>query len=490
MRRALGAPRSRIVRQLLTESALISVIGGIAGLLVAYWTGSIMLANLRDFPDPYLLSFNPDATVLMFGLLLSLVTGLLFGLAPALEASSTDLITTLKDASASIGWRRSRLRDGLIVAQVALSLFLLVAAALFVNALRRAATLDLGFRQTGVLIAGIDLKRQGYSEARGRLFQSRLMERLEALPGVLSASISESGPLQSTFWTLRIEIPGREALTEVGRNHVHPHFFETLDIRVLRGRGLTGADTEGAPRVALVNEVMARRYWPGEDPVGKRFNAAFLQSRIPYQVVGVVEDIGGNLWPAKPHVYMSILQHWIEEPEIYIRSALPLNEAAAGLRAEVAALDKDLPVYRVMSLERDFAESLWSQRMTASMVGAFGVLALVLASVGIYGVMSYAVSRRTREIGIRIALGSQARRVFMLVMRQGLQLVLIGFTLGIAASLPLPRLLREELYDVGRLDLPALAAGSAVLFAVGAAACYLPARRASRVDPAIALRHE
>ena len=500
MRLALGASRWRLVRQLLTESVLLALAGGGLGLLLAQWFVSLLPATAPKL-DFATVDFNHDLSmdrrVLGFTLAASLLTGLFFGLLPAWQASKTDLVSALKgEAPVTAGRRRLHLRDLLVVAQVALSLMLLVGAGLFVKSMFYAQELNPGFESKRILLANVNVGLHGYDETQGREFYRRVVERLKALPGVEAASVGNWLPLgpDNNGTTVNVEgyVPQYpNERIDIGYTVAGPDYFETMQTPIVQGRSFTANDDGQAPRVVVVNETMARRFWPNQNPIGKRLRLGGAAEPV-YEVAGVARDGKYYLLGEGPTEYMflPLRQHFSSEATLLARTSVPPENLAALVRREVAALDGELPVSGVKTMPEYLDRLLSMPKSVAGLVGVFGLIALLLAAIGLYGVMSYAVAQRTREIGIRMALGSSALVVFRLVLKQGLRLALVGVGIGMAAAFGLTRLLRSLLYGVSVTDPLTFAGIAALLMLVALLACWIPARRATKVDPMIALRCE
>jgi macrolide transport system ATP-binding/permease protein len=486
VRLAIGASRWRIVRQLLTESIILATLGGGAGLLLAYWFSGLLLGfQQQTNAVPRAFDGSLDARALTFTLGLSLVTGLVFGLAPALQAAKSDHVAALKEETPGLlrRARRLSLRNLLVIVQVALSLVVLVGAGLCLKSLRALQAIDPGFEPAQVVTATFDLSQNGYDEARGRQFVAQLPAQVATLPGVEAVSFSNVVAFSDIVWVNPAIIEGAKPQPAY-HNAVSPTHFRTLGIPLVRGREFTAQDTADAPRVFIVNETAASRYWPGREAVGQRLNGG--------EVIGVVRDSKerGLTADPRPTIYKPLLQNYFPELVLHVRTATPSQTLFAAVRRAVQALDPTLPVYNLKTLAEQKDGSLYTERLAAALLTLFGLLALSLAAIGIYGVLSYTVTERTRELGIRLALGARPRDVLKLVVGQGLLLVLIGLVIGVGAAFALTRLLAKLLYGVSATDpltfvvIPLLLAGVALV------ACLVPARRATRVDPLVALRYE
>lgn len=495
VRLALGASRFRLVRQLLTESVLLACAGGALGLLLAYRLAELVTAFKLPIDVPVAMTVQMDYRVFIFASLISLATGVLFGLLPAWQATKTDLVPALKDEVSFGGYRRSLLKNSLIVLQVALSLVLLIGGGLMLRALNQAQTIKLGFNPERAVEVSFDLRLQGYEEARGREFQKGLIERVKSLPGVQFAGLADMAPVDLHFPRTAVfiegQIPQRLGSTPSTMiNRASPGYFQAMDTRLTRGRDFTEQDDDKATQVVLINEAFARRFWPGEDPIGKRISLGGPES-AKRQVIGVVEDgkyAGLNEDP-KPFVSRSLWQSYSGSTIVIVRTAGDPQKLIASIRNEVQQLDPNIPLASRMLAER-MDLPLLPARIAASVLAGFGLLALALVAIGIYGVMSYAVSKRTREIGIRMALGAQHGDVLKLIIRQGLTLTVIGMAIGAAAALALTQSMKALLFGVSATDPFTFIGVGLVLAGVSFLACYLPARRAARVDPMVALRCE
>jgi len=500
VRLALGAGRWRIVRQLLTESILLSILGGAAGLLLALWSADVLLSLLpQSRAGAWLtLDVSPDGRVLAYTLLLSLLTGVVFGLVPALQASKPDLVSALKDETVVLARRRRvTLRNLLVVGQVAVSLLLLVCAGLFLRNLRNTHHADPGFSVENGFVMSFDLGLANYKAAQGRIFHEQLLERVRALPEVRSASLAEFVPLGGARNVSPLYIEGEPAEATrldldslLSHNTVGLDYFKTMDIPLVRGRDFNSQDTKTSPPVIIINETLARRIAPDGNPVGKRLRNDSKGEFI--EVIGVAHDIKYQQLAEKPLFfgYLPLAQRYRSYMTLHVRTAGDPGGVMNQLRAEVQTLDRNLPLTNVKTFAEHMREPLAPAQLLAQLSGAFGMLALLLAAVGIYGVMAYLVSRRTREIGIRMALGARRVDVLRLVLFEGLSLVAIGITVGLSASFAATRVLASVLYGVSPTDPWTFAGVSLVLALVTLLACYVPARRATKVDPMVALRYE
>jgi predicted permease len=497
IRLAMGARRSRLISQLLTESVMLSLLGGAGGLLLAYWTiGAIVAARLPlPFPADDALALDPR--VLAFTTALALLTGVLFGLAPALQASKADVVTVIKNelVPSATGARGLKglfsLRQILVVAQVALSVLSLIAGGLFLRDLRHAQSIDPGFVTSGVLMANFNLNREGYTRERGALFHDRVIERLRAVPGVQHVAIAQNPPLAGGL--LRsVLMEGADTTTKdrllVQVNIVSTGYFETMGIPILRGRDFTGADIAMSPTVVVVNETMAQQFWKGEDPVGKRFK--FFGDKDYTTVVGVARNskYNGVAEDPLPFIYEALKQDYTPAGALHVRAAGDAAALATAVRQAIHEIDPTLATFNVRTLAEQVDNSLQQQRMNVILLTTFGGLALLLASIGLYGVASYAVAQRTREIGVRMALGAQPSTVLRLVLGNGLVLVGIGVAAGLAAAFALAGTMQTLIVGVNPRDPVTFIVTPAILAAIALAATYIPARRATRIDPLIALR--
>jgi macrolide transport system ATP-binding/permease protein len=465
-------------------------------LLVASWATNLLLGFQQQTNHiPRAFDAGIDSRALGFTLALSLLTGIIFGLAPAIQASKSDFVATLKEDPLRRGGRtRLSLRNLLIVTQVALSLVVLIGAGLLVKSLRALQTIDPGFESAKVVTASFDLSLNGYNEARGRQFHTQLVERVAALPGVEAVSFARIVSFSAGVWTRSASLEGYQPQPgerlSFDFNAIGPDYFQTLGAPIARGREFTSQDAAGAPRVAIINDEMARRYWPGQDAVGKRLKYGNVDQFA--EIVGVARDgRSKSLTEApRPAIYVPMLQNYAPDLTLHVRTMVEAPTMLAAVRREAQSLDSQLPIYNLRTLAQQKDGSLYAERLAATLLMLFGLLALSLAAVGIYGVLSYAVTERTCEMGIRLALGAHPRDLLKLVVGQGLRLVFIGLLIGLGASFALTRLIAKLLYGVSATDpltfivIPPLLTGVALL------ACWIPARRATRVDPLVALKYE
>jgi len=494
VRSALGASRRRLVRQMLAESLLLSLLGAGVGLLLAAWLAELLL-SFEAFAAFAALRVSLDARVLGFTALVSVLTGMVFGLAPALQASRPDLVPALKDAEPGGGpvARRFGLRNLLVVSQVALSLVLLAAAGLFLRSLQKAYAADLGFATGDAMLASVDLARQGYSEAQGRQFYRQVTEWVAALPGARSAALAQYVPINAggsrTTVSLEGYTPRPNEDLELNVNVVGEGYFEALGMPLALGREFGPQDTGSAGQVVIINEALARRFWPGENPLGKRIS---FRPGPGHEVIGVAKT--GKYRNLReeplPYMYLPLGQNYRPRMTLFVRAAGGAAGLPEAVRAAVRGLDQNLPLFEVRSFDEHLAVALAPERTNAWLIGGFALLALLLAAVGLYGLMSYNVAQRRHEIGVRMALGAQRRDVLRLVMWESLKLAGWGIATGLAAAVALTRLVAGMLYGVGATDPLTFAGVAATLTAVLIVASYLPARRATRVDPMVALRYE
>ncbi|MEK6323121.1 MAG: ABC transporter permease [Acidobacteriota bacterium] len=500
IRVALGAGRWRIIRQVLTESALLALVGGAAGLLLAIW-GLDVLVALGPADIPRLDQTGIDGRVLAFTLAVSLLTGLIFGLAPALQSSKSDPNESLKEGArgSTGGVSGRRVRNLLVVSEIALSLVLLIGAGLLIKSFMRLQQFEFGFNPDNLLTMRVQLPGTKYRDGKQVVsFYQQLLERMETVPGVQSVGAISSVFLTDTPNSTNFSIEGRPVPTgaeaiEVPLDSISPSYFRVMGIPLLRGREFDNRDVDGATRVAIINDTFARRFFAGEDPIGKRYRYGSPDPRNPWiTIVGVVGDMRrtGFDKAVRPETFLPEAQNPDNELTIVARTATDPASFAGALRNEVWSIDKDQSVYDIKTMHQTLAEMMSQRRFNMLLLGVFAAVALTLAAVGIYGVISYSVTQRSHEIGIRIALGAQSRDVLKLVVGQGMLLTGIGVTIGLIASFALTQLMSSLLFGVSAADPATFVLISLLLTGVALAACLVPARSATKVDPMVALRYE
>ncbi len=486
IRLSIGATRARLVRQLLTASVLLAVVGGALAMLVAYWSRELL---------PIGSNAPLDFRVFAFAVAVSVVTGLIFGLIPALRATSIDLAGTMKESSRSIVRSRTLLGKSLLVVQVATSLVLLIGVGLFLRTLDNLRGVEVGFNTQNLLLVPVNPSVNRYDQEQSRRLAEEMKREFQAIPGVLSVGLSRTALLSGSRSTSSIYVQGAEA-TESDNNNVHvmtvsQEFFETLQIPIVLGRGLTSSDDEGAPRVALINEAAAREFFPGGSPLGHRFGSS-PESRGDVEVVGVVADTKYSSIrnEAPPTAYHSFLRRPVGRMIFELRTAVDSRSLIPSVREAAQRIDSNLPLGGISTQSEEVEQLLSQERLFALAYALFGGLALVLACIGLFGLMSYSVARRTNEIGIRMALGAERRRVVRMVLQESLLLVLIGSAIGLTVSLAAGRFIASLLYDLAPTDPLTILGATVVMLLVSGIAVYLPARRAAKVDPMIALHYE
>jgi len=494
IRTALGASRARLIWQMLTESLLLACLGGAAGILLAVWLSDAMGWLLPPMGLPLSLNLAWDYRVPGFALALTLVTVIAVGLVPALRATKVDPVVSLRDEAGAIGalLRRSRLRGALVVTQVAISLVLLVCAGLFIRTLLHERKVNLGFDPVRALLVSIDLFPNGYDEKRSVEFYRQLVARVTALPGVESVSLSNRVPPalfsgDSSSFEIEGYAPRAGEMISIELEVVAPRYFQTMRIPLAEGREFSEADQAKSPPVVIINETLARRYWAGQSSVGKRLRAG---SGAWLTVIGVAREVKhfGATEPAQPWIYYPHAQQSNRQMTLVARTMGDPWQTLPGVRGAAHALDATLPLFDEKTLQTHSGVTLFLDRLAVIFLSAFGLLALTLAAIGLYGVLAYAVTQRTREIGIRMALGAQGHNVLRLVLGQGMKLALIGVALGVGGALALTRLLNTFLFDVSPADPVTFVTIALLLTVVALLACWIPARRATKVDPMIALR--
>jgi putative ABC transport system permease protein len=500
IRTALGASRLRVVRQLLTESVLLSLLGGSLGLLIAVWgVDLLMAASPADIPRVQ--EVGLDARALSFTLAISVLTGLIFGLAPALQASKLDLNETLKEGGrgSTEGLRRNRVRSLLVVSEIALSLVLLVSAGLLIKSFVRLLEVNPGFNPDHVLAAGVSLPPAKYTEEQKQAaFFRETLERLKASPGIVAAAAVHPLPMSGSNRVNTFQIGGRPIPNpgeepEAGDRITTPDYFQAMGIPVLKGRVFNEHDSADAPPVLIVNETFARRFFPGEDPIGQRIIIDNEKNPKGNEIVGIVGDVRHKSLDVEggAEYYRSYLQSPERSMSLVIRTqATDPMSIASSIRGVVQQVDQDQPLSTIKTMEQLLAESVAQRHFNMLLLGIFSAVALVLAGIGIFGVMNYSVSQRTHEIGIRMALGAQAKDVLKMVVGQGMILALLGVVIGLVAAFALTRVMSNLLFGVSATDPLTFIGVSLLLAVIALLACYIPARRATRVDPMVALRYE
>jgi predicted permease len=493
IRLSAGASRGRLIRQLLTESLIISLTGGALGSVLALWAFQAfyqMMPSILPAELPAItLNLAPDWRVLGYAIAISVVTGIAFGLVPALQATRPDLVSALKEEGSGFGrLSRGRLRNILVAAQVSVCVVLLIAAGLLARGVQSAQTLDPGFSANGVVAASFDLQQQGYDDARALQFHRQLMERVSAIPGVDVASQSVVVPLEGSSWGSMVELDGVQP-TQMRFNYVSPGFFPLLGIPLVRGRVFTESEGQQSARVAVISEATARRFWPNQDPLGKLFRTG--PDKTQYRVIGVAKDIRSTdlAHVEKAFFYFPADAKYQKNMKLLAHTNGDVASAVKLIRDAAHSLDSNIIVNSI-PLGANFEKWQAPSRMLAVLVSTLGFLGLLLASLGIYGVVSYAVSARIREIGIRMTLGAEPKGILRLILRQGMRPVIFGLAVGFVACAAASRLIGVMLYGVSPFDPLTFGGVSLFLTAVALLACYLPARRATRVDPMEALRYE
>ena len=498
LRLALGANRARIVRQQLVESGLLAAAGTAVGLVFAWWTGAVLIGTLPGDPASRALSSDPDVRVTLFALAVGVLTAFVFGIVPALQATRVTVISAMKEDSGSVtgGGRQARLRRALVIGQVALSMLLLAGAGLFARSLYNLKNVDPGFRVDDLIAFSIDPSLSGYDGDRLTALYRRVQEELAAVPGVHGVSMSETGTLSGNNWSMTIRVDGYQPKEGEDMNPsvdgVGPRYFETMGIPLVAGREFTDRDGKGAPRVAVINETMAKYFFNGSSPIGRRLGFG-RGSATDVEIVGVAKDVRSlELRDSAPRfIYIPYAQDdSVTQLTYYVRAAQGSSSTGTAVRQAVLRLDANLPIFDMKSMQVQVDESLFVERMVAMLSVAFGALAALLAAIGLYGVMSYAVTRRTREIGIRMALGAERGRVLWLVLREVAIMAAVGIAAGLGGALWLTRQIQAQLFGLAPSDPATLAGAGLLLGSIAIAAGYLPARRAATIDPIVSLRTE
>jgi predicted permease len=500
IRSAVGASRGRLFRQVLTESVLLALLAGAVGFFLSFFAGDLLQRIMPQGEIPVKPDESWDWNSVWFTLGASVFVGTLLAIVPALRATSVDVQSVIKGAPGQSRRARHWFRNGLVIAQVVFCVIVLVCGGLFVRSLGQMATLDLGFESDRVLLASVDPGLNGYSEARAQALVEQLVERVQALPGVEAAAVATYVPLDTNLGVVEVQRadevslpPGEAQLIQAGRNRVHRDYFATLGIRPLRGRLFTRADTEQSAPVVVINETMARRLWPDQEALGRHLVVA--GDGVPREVVGVVKD--GRYFMLgeqnRAYLYAPITQMYGGPLALHVRSRGDPATLSSPVRQVLLAMDENLPIFNVRTMEEHLRTSVFGfmpLRLGASLAGVQGLLGLFLAVLGIYGVVAYSVTQRHREIGIRMALGASPVTVLRLVMRGALRLTAVGLVIGVVVALGLSHILSGLLYGLNPIDVPVFGGVIVLLLAVAALACYLPARRALRVDPMVAVRSE
>jgi predicted permease len=500
LRAALGAGRGRLIRQMLTETIVLGLLGGVLGVILGEWASPRDAFGLASTSLPVRIDYSFDWHVFAYSFAAALVTGVIVGLWPAFSASRADLNSILQEGgrSDSAGSGRHRLRSALVAAQVAGSLILLVIAGLFVRSVRHAETMYLGFDPEHVLSLSVDPHQIGYDEARTTEFYRQLESRTSALPGVRAVSFAFGAPMTGSVetGTLIFEgqtVPFGQQPPALFFNSISPNYFETMRVPLLRGRAFTESDNKTAPPVVVVNQTMADKYWPHQDPLGKRFSLKTPTGPAKtLQVVGVVTN-GKYLFISEDPTlffYVPLAQNYTSVRALQVRSSVPPEGLLNPVQAEIHRLAPDLPVTDPKTMKQAIGDNLLEYRLGAAVAAAMGGIGLILAVIGIYGIVSFSAAQRTREIGIRMALGGSAGDVLRLILQQGIRMVIIGLGIGILAALGITRIMTRLLVGVSPSDPITYATVALLLASVALLACWIPARRATRVDPGIALRYE
>jgi len=495
VRLALGSTRWRMLGQMLTESFVLASCGAAVGLTLAFWTARSLPAFLPPYGIQVSFDTRPDVVVLAFTLGLTVITTVLFGLAPALQASKPDLVAALKDNAAALeqGQRKFPLQHALVISQMALSTVALISAGLFVRSLREAYEADPGFDPHRVLLASFDPFLSGHDDNHGREFYRRLIERVRTLPGVQSVTLARRLPLTLSgiaFANVVIDgyTPAKDEDMHLNYETVGPDYFRTMRIPLVQGRDFDERDNEHARGVVIINETMARHYWTGGDALGRRIKL----DKSWLQIVGIAKDVKNRTLneALQPFLYVPFLQDYRSNMILVARTVIEPKTMFHAVRAETAALDPKIPMFDAKTFEQHIGLSLFLQRMAATILSIFGLLALSLAAVGVYGVMAYAVSQRTRELGIRISIGASRSDVLKLILGQGLTLSVVGLIGGLVTALVVTRFSAHLLYGVSSADPVTFTVIALLLLGVAVVSGYFPARRATRIDPVVALRME
>jgi len=495
IRQALGATRWRLIQQLLTESVLFSLLGGMLGLFIAFISTKLLLKLIPPTSIPVVFDLSLNRQVLIFALVVSVLTGIIFGLAPAIQTTKANLLPSLKDDGAGQnGYKKSRLRSLLVIGQVAISLVLLICAGLFLRSLQNAQNSNPGFEPEKLAVVSTDVGLQGYEQENGRRYYQQLVERVGQLPGVETASLGYVVPLSGGgMQQMTVQIAGYEPPPDtklsIDYNIVGQGFFPVMSIPFVQGRNFTDFDTKTATGVCIVNEAMASRFWPDRNPIGQQLSLTGGKTQL--EIVGIVKNSKYyNLKEEpRPYLYLPFLQYYASRMTVFAKSSGDMATLLPAIRREVETLDKSIPA-KVMTMQDALGTVLIQQKLAALLLSIFSLLALLLATVGLYAVMAYSVSNRTREIGIRMALGAQRGDVLKLILKQGMLLTLIGLGVGLVAAFALTRFLTGLLFGISATDLTTFAGITLFQVVVALLASYIPARRATRIDPLHALKYE
>lgn len=494
LRRAIGASRGQVVRLLLIESLLLALAGGLLAVPLTRWSSELFRAFLPPLPLPIVVNTGLNWQVLLFATGISVVTGLVFGALPALSASRTDALNPLKDGAAmgaASTWRRGRLRQGLVVAQVALAMVLLVSAGLFIRTLQAARTVDTGFAARDGFVGALDLQAGNYDDTTGRLLYRRVVDEVRGLPGVTAVAVGQRLPLTMTDSSDRaVDVEGYQAAPNeemtVYYQSIGPGYFDAIALPLLQGRDFTERDASTAPDVVIVNRTMAQRYWPDGHAIGGRVRVGERWA----QVIAIAADSKYTSLSEEPRsfMYLSVDQFYRPSTRLIVRTDGPAAGVVAATRRAVLAVEPNLPLFDVQTFDEHRAFALFVLEIAATLLGVFGAAALLLATLGLYGIVAYSWAQRTREIGVRVSLGATDRDIVRLVFGQGGALTAVGIAIGLVAALLVTRLFASQLVGVSTFDAPTYAVTLGALLTTTLAACYLPARRASRLDPSKALR--
>jgi predicted permease len=497
VRLSLGAAPGRLRRQLLTENLMLAAVGGVTALVVGAWVSGFLARFHQAFRVPLDVDAGFDANVLIFAAVVSVAAAAVLTFFPARLASKYDVVSALKADTGSAGFRRMRANQILIAAQVSLSVLLLLGAGLFIRTLREAQAADVTVRSEQVLLSALDLGSRDYDAVRGSALYARILENVRALPGVVDAALVNVVPLAGRRGGTNIWLtpPGgnQPRSVQVGFNVITPAYFRTVGIPLVRGRDISVADHRDAPLVAVINDEMARRMFAGQDPLGRRFGLKGPAGQpVEVEILGVVRDGKFRSYRSEPEptVYVPLTQHYRLSMNLEVRTTLNPGRLAGAIRAEIATLDKDLPLSRFVTLKTHLAEALSQERLSASLLTGLSILALVLAAIGVYGVLSNSVAQRTRELGIRMALGADTRAVQLGVLADAMRPVILGLVIGLGTAVALTRLIRNLLYGISATDPAVYCTVVLILLATAALAALIPARRAARTDPASVLRYQ